>query len=801
MILKDIRFAIRILSKRPGFAFVIILTLALAIGANTAIFSFVNAILLQPLPYDQPEQLVILETQRDTEKGQLSLRDVTDILEETAVFEDIAVYGSNSAYNISGDGQPPDELPATLCSSNLFEVLGVDLSLGTPWPQEFDRQRNHSIVLTHKLWQDRYQGQPEVLDQMVKLDGYDGYRIFGVLPPDIHFPFHATLFRSIAYYDLDETKRSNRWYEAVGRLRAGVTYEQANAELQVLSQRLASEFSDSNFELSFTTKPLEQIYRGEVRPYLWLLFGAVTLILLIGCVNVINLLLARAVTREKEFAIRAAVGSGRASLIRQLLIESCLLSLTGGILGLAAAYWWVDLLTNMIRTDLPNWITVEVDPWVLGFTFGIAMLIGLIAGVFPIWHSFKSNMGQVLKEGKSGSGGRHRKLLYNGLMVTEKVLAVVLLIGAGLMVKSFINMQQVEMGFKSTDLATFRVALGWKAYQGPERKAAYYKQALAELSELPEIEAITMTSNPPFGPHEQKSTFTVEGQTIYEQQKNPFINYKRIAPDYFEVMDIKLVEGRAFNEFDVQESTPVTIINEKLARKLWSDGSALGKKLKFQEPDSDWHYMTVVGVSGNVLHDHLTAEPGYDIYYPYFQTPLLSQYLIFKTQTSLSELRPKLNDVILGIDPEQCAYDFQTMDDRIESKIWQKKVTSSLFVAFGILAMLLAAIGIFSVMSYTISRRTKEMGIRRVFGASTKDVYMIVLEEIFKLTALSIVVGLGLAFFLTDFLDGILFNVATKDPYIFILVPIILNIVAFLAGIIPAFKASRVKPVVALKYE
>ncbi|MCG8604127.1 ABC transporter permease, partial [bacterium] len=331
-ILKDLRFAIRVLRKRPGFSLVIILTLALAIGVNTAIFSFVNAILLRPLPYTQPDQLVILETQRGDEKGDLSLRDVRDILEETTIFDDIAVFGSSSAYNISGDGRQPDELPATLCSSNLFDVLGVEESIGGVWPEEFDHKRNHSIVLTHKLWQERYQGRPDVLEQIVKLDGYDGYRIYGVLPPEIHFPFHASLFRSIAFYDLDYTKRSNRWYEAVGRLRAGVEYQEANAKLRALSQKLSMEFADSNSELTFAVKPLEQIYRGDIRPYLWALFGAVALILLIASVNVINLLLSRAVAREKEFAVRAALGSGRPLVIRQLLIESCLLSLSGGVL-------------------------------------------------------------------------------------------------------------------------------------------------------------------------------------------------------------------------------------------------------------------------------------------------------------------------------------------------------------------------------------------------------------------------------------------------------------------------------------
>ena len=362
-------------------------------------------------------------------------------------------------------------------------------------------------------------------------------------------------------------------------------------------------------------------------------------------------------------------------------------------------------------------------------------------------------------------------------------------------------MQQVPMGFRSENLSTFRVALGWKAYQGPERKVAYYSQLLEQVAAMPEVEAVTMTSNPPFCPHEQKSTFTVEGQSIYELQKNPFINYKRIAPNYFQVMQIELLEGRVFNEFDVQESTPVTIINEKLARSLWPDGSAIGQKIKFQEPDSEWPYMTVVGVTQNVLHDHLTSEPGYDIYYPYFQTPLLSQYIIYKSQSPQSELRPKLDDIVLGIDPEQCAYDFQTMDDRIDSKIWQKTVTSTLFGAFGFLAAILAAIGVFSVMSYTVSRRTKEMGIRRVFGAGSIDVFNMIMKETLKLTAISVVAGIGLSLFLTNFMDGILYNVSTRDPYIFFLVPVVLAIIAFLAAIAPAFRASRVQPAMALRHE
>ncbi|MCG8608110.1 FtsX-like permease family protein, partial [bacterium] len=525
------------------------------------------------------------------------------------------------------------------------------------------------------------------------------------------------------------------------------------------------------------------------------------LILLIASVNVINLLLSRAVAREKEFAVRAALGSGRRLLIRQLLIESCLLSLSGGVLGLAAAYWWVDYLSEMIRNDLPVWITVHVDLKVLAFTFAIATLTGLIAGLFPAWHSFRSNMAQVLKEGKTGSGGRHRKVLYHGLMVTEKVLAVVLLIAAGLMVKSFMKMQQVELGFNPNNLATFRVALGWKAYQGEERRAGYYKQALEKIGALPEVEAVTMTSNPPFGPHEQRSTFTIEGQSIYEHQKNPLINYKRISPNYLQLMEIDILQGRAFTEFDLRKTTPVTIINEKLARKFWPDGSALGNRIKFSEPDSDWPYMTVVGVARDVRHDHLAREPGYDVYYPYFQRPLLSQYLLLKTRTPFSTLRPKLNSIIFGIDPEQCAYDFQTMHDRIDSRVWQKTVTSTLFAAFGLLAALLAAIGIFSVMSYAVSRRIKEMGIRRVFGAGTGDVLKIIMLETLKLTAISATVGIALALFLSDFLSEILYEVSTKDPLIFFTVPVVLTAVAFLAAMTPAIRAASVKPTVALRHE
>lgn len=802
-ILNDIKYAIRTLSKRPAFSLVVILTLALGIGANSAIFSFVNAILLRDLPYAEPERLVLVHTERGGEPGNLSQRDITDLREELTIFEDLAFYQPHAAYNISGDGKLPYEAPAVLCSSNLFPILGVEPIYGGVWPPENDYKRNYSVVLSYDLWQSRYAGDPDVLNYILKLDGAPQYRVFGVLPPNFGFPLEKDIYRSAAFYDLNMTDRNARYFHVIGKLRAGIDHAEARTDLASLGERLSQKFPDTNLDLRFTIKPLKEHYAGDVRPYLLSLFTAVALVLLIACANVTNLLLSRALSREKEIAVRTAMGASRAALIRQLLIESLVLSLSGGLLGLAFAHWSVAVLTGLVRTDMPRWININVDAAVLFFTFGVAVLTGVLSGLLPAFRATGVRFAEILKEGRASTGGKRRHWLRNVLVVTEKAVALVLLIAACLMVKSFWNLQNVDLGFEPERIQTFRVELGWKAYDTEEKRSDFFNRLIERVEALPQVDKIAMNINLPLTGREErfKSTITIEGQSVFEHQRNPFVNWKRVTPKYFELMGIDLLEGRPFGERDVKETTKVTIVNNRFARHFWPDGSPIGYRIKWDDPNSDNEWMTVVGVVEDVTHEQVGAGPGYDVYVPFAQVPGISAYMVARTTFNAAQLEKAVTEIVLDIDPEQSTFNYMPYEDRILDKVWQKRLSSTLFTAFGVLATMLAAIGIFSVMSYSVNRRTREMGIRRVLGANSRDILGLVMVEVFKLTAVAIIIGVLVAAVLTDFMKDILYQVNGTDPIIFTFVSLAVLIVAFMAALAPAMRASGVNPIEAVRYE
>jgi putative ABC transport system permease protein len=804
---QDARYALRGFKQKPSFAAVVALTLALGIGANTAIFSFVNALLLRPLPYKDADRLVRIAAARGNEEGRFSMLELKDMREQTSSFEQIGAYIPGAQYNYSGDGSP-EELAAVLVSRDLFNTLGVPILHGGLWPESYDLERSFGVILTYDLWKRRFGGDPNVLGRKITLDAAPFYVIHGVAPQGFNFPGNVQLFRSIAINDwLPNYKdRDARNVYAVARLKPGVSYEQARAELNAFSRRMAETYPDINAGLSFTFKPLRDFYVGDVKPYLWLLLAAVGFVLLIACANVINLLLARSLAREREIAIRTALGAGRSRLVRQLLTESLLLAGLGGLLGLAFAAGWVRLLKTLIRAELPAWITINIDWRVLAFTFAVSILTGLIAGMAPALQASKPDLNELLKEGAKGSQGGARSQLRGALVVAEIALAVALLVGAGLMVKSFLRLQQTELGFRADYLLTLRVALPWRKYndpQGPERQKQFYQQLLERLAALPGVESAAMTSNLPLSSERQegKLTFTIEGQSAEEQQRNPYLNDLRVSPNYFQTIGVRLIKGRLLNEFDTTDTERVGLISERLAARAWPGQEPIGKRLKVGGANSQSKWTTIVGVVGDVKHEEIAGEGGLDLYVSYQQVGDANMYLLLRTKVPPMTLADAATRAVWAGDAEQSTFNIVTMEERIADTVWQRRLSGALFMIFAALALILASVGIYGVMSYAVSQRAREIGIRMAMGAQARDVLKLVTGEGAKLVGIGLGLGLIISFVAARLMTGLLYQVGAADPLTYLLVAALLAAVAMLACYIPARRATKVDPMMALRTE
>lgn len=798
---KDLKFTLRSLGRRPGFTAAIVLTLALGIGAHAAIFSFVNALLVRSMPFESPDRLVRLHSVRGGEAGRLSIREIEDLNERLTIFEDVATYVAEAAYNLSSDGEP-EEVPATLVSGNLFDLLGTELLHGAPWPEEFDYRRSFGIVLSYDLWQRRYGGDPGVIGQQMTMDGASDYVIYGVLPEGFQFPDRAAVYRSRAITPRQIEDRTYRGVFGLARLKPGVSYTEAQAAVDAVSRELAQEFPETNAHLGIRLVPVKESFIADVRPYLLLLLGAVSLLLLIACVNVVNLLLVRAIGRDKEIAVRSALGARSGQIARHFLVESVLLAVAGCGLGLALAYGGVAQLREMIRVEMPDWMRVEVDGTVLVFALGLAVGIGLLVGLMPALQVKRLNVGQVLKEGRSVTGGRRRHFR-NVLVVAEIALAVVLLIGSALMVQSFQKLRQAHLGFEPEQVLTFRTALGWRAYTEADDTRRFYRETLHRLAALPGVTAVGANENLPLSGEEDthQDTFTLEGQSPEAQQQNPYINLHRPSVGYFEAMRIPIRQGRVFTDFDVADTVPVALVSERLAERLWPGKNPLDQRIKLGGPDRQGPWRQVVGVVGNVKHEALQAEEGYDLYISPEQFPSHNAYFVLRTTGPPMRLAEAATQVVWAVDPLQSTFDFQTMEDRIAAKVWQERISSTLFSAFAVLAALLAAVGIYSVMAYAVSRRTREIGIRMALGADPRDVLRLVLGEAVRMAGLGVAIGVGVAFVLTQAMAGVLHGIGTADPATFAGVSLLLALVAMGAAFLPAYRAARIRPIWALRQE
>ncbi|HEY7699090.1 MAG TPA: ADOP family duplicated permease, partial [Vicinamibacteria bacterium] len=652
---RDLHLAVRALVRRPGLAIVAALTFALGIGANSAIFSFVNGVLLTPLPFPDPDRLVRIESVRGGESGRVSMIDIRDFEEDTDLFVDIGAFNEGAAYNFS-DGAVPEELPATLTTRNLFEVLGVPLLVGDVWPESYDRERSFGIVLNHGVWQRAFGGDRNILGKKLTLDGAPNYVVFGILPEGFDFPARADLYRSIAINEKSPNylERGARNVRAIARLRDGVTYGEAQRVLDNLGREWQGAYPLENQGITFRLVPLSEAYVGEARPYLLLLLGAVGFVLLIAIVNVTNLLLTRAIGREREIALRTALGSGRTRLYSQLAMEGVVLAFVGGALGLLFAHGGVSALMAMVRTDLPSWISVELDSRVVIFTAAISIATGLLASIAPALRAGRTNLGASLKEnGRGGTGGLEHRRLRGALVVAQFALALALLAGAGLLVKSFLRMQGDSLGFRPESLLTFRVALPWSTYPNDSgRVERFQTEVVRRLAELPGVEAATFNGGLPIVATEEgyRRSFTLEGQPETEQRSNPYAYHQEIHPSYFEVIGIPLLEGRAFTELDLKETEPVAIVNRHFAETFWPDESALGKRVKIGDPRDEGPFRTIVGVVSDVKHESLVGDKAFDLYTNYLQTPYANAYFLVRTRVDPLSLVEPARQAVLAVD-------------------------------------------------------------------------------------------------------------------------------------------------------
>jgi putative ABC transport system permease protein len=801
--LQDLRYGVRMLTKNPGFTIVAVLALTLGIGADTAIFSVVNSVLLKPLPYDQSERLVFLsERSPQIEAMSIAYPNFSDWREQNSTFENIGVYRRQN-YNLTGSGEP-ERIIGHQMSADVFDVLRVQAARGRVFINDEDKPgATPVVVLSHGLWQRRFGGDPEIIGQTLTLNGL-GFTVIGIMPPDYLFPNRAELWTPIGQVSSDPgwVNRGNHpGIFGIARLKPGVTVEQAREDMEIVATNLEKQYPNSNTGNRVTLTPaLESVVR-TIKPMLYVLLGAVGFVLLIACANVANLLLARATTRQKEIAIRTALGASRGRIVRQLLTESILLSTAGGAFGLLLASWGVDLIVAISPNSIPRSREIGLDNRVLIFTIAVSALTGIIFGLVPALQASKPDLNETLKDaGRGSTGSRH--LVRSGLVVGEVALTLMLLIGAGLMIRSFVRLQQVDPGFSTERLLTFNISLPQQKYPQEAQRVSFYEQVVDKLRALPGVQTVGLSSGLPLGNNGWQTSFVVDGQPPPEPGQTPLTEAAVASPDYFTAMGMTLLRGRNFTEQDTPTTPRVTIIDEEFARRYWPDEDALGKGIhpggSFSNPVA-----TVVGVVRRVKMDGLNQDSNrVQSYYPFRQlVPNGGMTVVIKTSNDPTNLMSAVRREVLTVDPDQPVYNLSTMDQLRADSIAPNRLSLTLLGVFAGVALVLAGVGIYGVMAYSVTQRTHEIGIRMALGARPGNVLNMVVGQGMKLALGGLGIGLVGAWLSTRLMSSMLFGVSATDPLTFIAISIILAGVALGACFIPALRATKVDPMIALRYE
>jgi putative ABC transport system permease protein len=801
---QDIRYAIRLLLKRPGFAAIAILALALGVGANTAIFSVVNAVLLRPLPFKDSGRLVwFWEVQPRLDRAPFSPADFLDYQSQNQSFEEVTAFRRLS-FSLTG-GDQPERITGAVVSDNFFSVLRAAPAQGRAFlPEDGTAGAARVAVVSHGFWQNRSGGDPDLVGKTLTLSG-ESATIIGVMPADFKYPERAELWvnpRQIVpepfstFTDNVVTIRGTHYLSVMGRLKAGVTLAQAQADIDAVVGGLQQKHN-SNHSVHLVTMH-EQVI-GDTRPVLLVLLGAVGFVLLIACANVANLMLARATARSKEIAIRAALGASRGRVIRQLLTESLLLATAGGAVGLLLGYWGVDLIVAVSPPGTPRLAEIGMDRQVLVFTLAISLLTGLLFGLAPALQASKPDLNDALKEGgRGGSDGSRLSRMRGMLVVAEVALSLVVLIGAGLLVKSFMRLQDVKPGFNPANLLIFSVSLPGKDYGEAAGRRQFWEQLIHRLESLPGVEGIALANDLPIQGDDTTSYPTIDGRDAANADDRFLMGRHVINAEYFKTLGVPLLKGREFAPSDTEGAPLVTIINETAARRIWPDEDAIGKRLKFGDQNSPW--LEVVGVVADVKHNGLDAEPSLETYSPYLQEtyPYMSVAVRSPDPTSLVAA---VRGEVQAINKDQPIHGVTTMDKILSESVAPRRFSTVLFALFAAVAMLLAAVGIYGVMSYAVTQRTREIGIRMALGANHKDVVGMIVAQGMKPAAFGIILGFGAAFLLTRLMASLLYGVSATDPVTFAAISLLLAVVALAANYVPARRAARVDPMIALRYE
>jgi predicted permease len=800
---RDIRFGVRALVHSPIFTVVTVLSLALGIGANTAIFSVVNGLLLRPLPYPESEQIVDVwhtppqQSFPGLDRFSVSPANYLDWKAQSNAFEQMAIY-TYTGLSLSTSNDPLPLIGAAV-SSDFFSVLRTNAMQGRTFtPDEEQPGRDQVVVISHGLWQRAFGANPNIVGQTLTLNSRS-FTVVGIMPAGFQLPREADLWVPLAWDDKERQTRSIHDYIVIARLKQSVSLPQAQAEMSTISTRLEQQYPEENSGWGAVVIPLREDLVGDIRTALLVLFSAVGFVLLIACANVANLMLARGANRQKEIAVRIALGAGRARLVRQLLTESVLLAVTGGVLGLLLAVWGSRMLVRL--GSLPNSGDIGIDTWALGFTLLVSFAAGIIIGIVPALQFTKSSLSETLKQGSGRTGGSPMKQhTRKALVVSEVALSLVLLIGAGLMIRSFWKLQNVDPGFDTSNALTMSVALTPIRYSEPHQQLAFLDRAMEQIRAVPGVVSVGTTTTIPLAGGGSTQPFSIEGRPTGTIAEQPMAQTRYISPDYFKAIGIPLRQGRFFSDQDRDNSVPVIIISEAMARRFWPGENPIGKRLtpSFHSKEGA---REIVGVVGDVKARGLDSDASTMMYLPYKQAPRPFMSFVVRTSSNPESLVQPVSRAIYSIDKEQALTDVQTMDQVLMQSLSDRRFNMTLLLTFAGVALVLAAVGVYGVMNYTVTLRRRELGIRMALGAKASDVLRLVLRQGLTLTLIGVGAGLISAYALTRLMASLLYGVTATDYLTFASVSAVLIVVGLVASFVPARRATKVDPTIALRTE
>ena len=811
-LLQDLRYGLRTLRNNPAFTFVAVLTLALGIGANTAIFSVVSAVLLRSLPYTEPERLVVVNETAGGKAMPVSYPNFLDWRDESQAFETLAAWVPDDL-SLTGIDQA-ERIPAEIVSEDYFSLLGVSAAQGRTFlPDENRAPGGHpAAVISDGCWQRRFAGDPNMIGRTLKLNEME-FTVVGIMPASfegfsgdaevwVPMMMRAALYPQTARFNFLGS-RDIHWHRVLGRLKPGATRGGAQAELDTITARLAAEYPQANEGRGARVAAAHETLVSNVRSPLLVLLGAVGFVLLIACANVANLLLVRAAARSREIAIRVALGAQRGRIIRQLLTESMVVAFLAGVAGLLLALWGVDLLVSILPLSLPRFAAIHINPGVVAFTTLVSLITGVMLGLVPAMHASKPNLNEVLKDGSKATGGPRGARVRRALVVAEVALALVLMIGAGLMLRSFQRMLASDPGFKPDHLVTLRFEVPNNSYQG-ELRAGVTQLLIERIEALPGVDSAAVTFIDPFKWSGINRGYTIEGRGPVPPAERDTVFYHNISPGYFRTMGIPFLTGRDFSVADRFGSQPVMIVSDSFARRYWPGENPLGKRLKFGPENSKAPWIAVVGVAGNMKFRTLRQDPSAEpvVYTPLLQTDvIISLSLVVRTKIEAASMISSLRSELRSFDPDVPVYSIATLEDRLRGEMTETRSYALLMGLFGALAMTLSAVGIYGVMAYAVAQRTHEIGLRMALGATTTDVLKLVVGQGMVLALGGIAAGLAAALALTRAMSSLLFDISPTDPLTLAVISVALAAVALGACFVPARRATKVDPMIALRYE